>query len=31
MDIHKEHVRIVDAICSRDLKAASAALESNLI
>ena len=31
IDIHKEHVRIVDAICSRELKAASAALESNLI
>lgn len=31
MDIHKEHVRIVDAICSKNLKASRAALESNLI
>ncbi|MCB1237661.1 MAG: GntR family transcriptional regulator [Verrucomicrobiae bacterium] len=30
-DIHAEHVRIVEAICARDVKASRAALESNLI
>lgn len=31
MAIHREHVRIVDAICSKNLKASRAALEANLI
>ncbi|MGA0029768.1 MAG: GntR family transcriptional regulator [Opitutales bacterium] len=31
VDIHKEHVRMVDAICSKNLKASRAALEANLI
>ncbi len=31
MDIYREHERIVDAICARDLAASRAALDSNLI
>lgn len=31
MDIHREHARIVEALCSRNLKASRAALEANLI
>lgn len=31
MDIHREHKVIVDALCTKNLKASSAALEANLI
>lgn len=31
MEIHREHVRIVDAICKRNVRAARAALNANLI
>lgn len=31
MDIHREHVCLVDAICQRNLKASRAALKDNLI
>jgi DNA-binding GntR family transcriptional regulator len=31
MEIHREHARIVEAICSRNLKPSRAALEANLI
>lgn len=31
MDIHREHARIVEALCSKNLKASRAALEANLI
>ena len=31
MEIHREHLRIVDALCSKNLKASRDALAANLI